>query len=249
MEPLLPFLLVMKDVDDAIAPNLNKDDISFCALCDFEGLGHACTIHLPEKLTSLALPSCLCILVAVRRATRRPPYLYRPSVVTVLVSKRTRCKAKAYFRLQSSLGGITFRKSYYDILQHSKGASDEQIKRAYRKLAMKYHPDKNPGNEVPTKILQPRLATPTLAKFLFNSPSLSLALQSDIDGKRDVNILMPKNFEQNGLRRNREEVHESKSGRDNMDGGSGDDFDVVDNPPRKKCYHRHTHQQIQELES
>ncbi|KAG5048135.1 hypothetical protein JHK85_009238 [Glycine max] len=72
--------------------------------------------------------------------------------------------------------------------------------------------------------------------------------QSDIDGKRDVNRLMPENFEQNGLRRNREEVHESRSGSDNMDGGSGDDFDAADNPPRKKCYHRHTHKLIQELE-
>ncbi|KAJ1426833.1 START domain [Sesbania bispinosa] len=60
---------------------------------------------------------------------------------------------------------------------------------------------------------------------------------------------MPENFEQNGLRRNREEEHESRSGSDNMDGASGDDFDAADNPPRKKRYHRHTPQQIQELEA
>lgn len=109
----------------------------------------------------------------------------------------------------------------------------------------------NNKNNMPTgAISQPRLLPQSLAKTMFNSPGLSLALQTGMEGQSEV-TRMAENYEGNNSvgRRSREEEPDSRSGSDNLEGASGDEQDATDKPPRKKRYHRHTPQQIQELES
>jgi molecular chaperone DnaJ len=52
---------------------------------------------------------------------------------------------------------------YYEVLGVSRNASEADIKKAYRRLAMKYHPDRNPGREAEHKFKEAKLAYEVLS--------------------------------------------------------------------------------------
>ncbi len=55
------------------------------------------------------------------------------------------------------------KRDYYDVLGVARNASEADIKKAYRRLAMKHHPDRNPGQESERKFKEVKLAYEVLS--------------------------------------------------------------------------------------
>ncbi len=75
---------------------------------------------------------------------------------------------------------------YYELLGVAKNASSDDIKKAYRKLAMQYHPDRNPGNKA--------------AEEKFKEISEAYAVLSETDKRREYDQYGDSRFQQSGHR-------------------------------------------------
>ena len=65
------------------------------------------------------------------------------------------------------------KRDYYDVLGVSRSASGDEVKRSYRKMAMRYHPDRNPNN------------SEAEAKFKEASEAASVLLDSEKKSRYD----------------------------------------------------------------
>ena len=92
------------------------------------------------------------------------------------------------------------KRDFYDVLGVSKNASPDELKSAYRKLAVKHHPDKNPGDKV--------------AEDKFKEASEAYGILSDKEKKQNYDNFGHAAFEGGGGRQSGCLLYTSPSPRD-----------------------------------
>ncbi|MGA3174758.1 MAG: DnaJ C-terminal domain-containing protein [Syntrophorhabdales bacterium] len=105
------------------------------------------------------------------------------------------------------------KKDYYDILGVQKKAPQDDIKKAYRKLALKYHPDRNPGNKQ--------------AEEQFKEINEAYAVLSDKDKRKEYDTYGMSGFQQ---RYTQEDIYRNFNIGDlfkDLGFGTGDIFSMV----------------------
>ena len=81
------------------------------------------------------------------------------------------------------------KRDYYEVLGVERGADDASIKKAYRQLAKKYHPDMNPGDAEAEKKFKE--ASEAYAVLSWDTPLLRAAVQADLAALTSAGLISP----------------------------------------------------------